>query len=243
MKDITVILNCYKRPEYLQEQILSIKNQTIPIKEIMIWSNRPEDNTQYNLDNLGVKVAYANYNFKFHARFAFGLLAQTEYVAFFDDDTIPGPKWFENCLKYIEKENLILGSSGVRYLENSYHPHIKIGWNGDINNKTLEYVDLVGHSWFMKRSTLQFLWYEDPISWENGEDIQLSGFAFKYGGIKTAVPPHDMEYTDSWGSVKGLYGLDKHASHYKFNHSELRNNIVNSLITRGYIKVIDRNEK
>jgi glycosyltransferase involved in cell wall biosynthesis len=73
---ITVILNSYKRAQYLPEQIKAIREQSIPIDEIMVWSNKPEEGLQYNIDNLGVKVAYANHNFKFHGRFAFGLLAQ-----------------------------------------------------------------------------------------------------------------------------------------------------------------------
>lgn len=236
---ITVILNSYKRAQYLPEQIQAIKNQTVPAEEIMIWSNKPEDSTQYNVDDLGVKVAYANHNFKFHARFAFGLLAKTEYVAFFDDDTIPGPKWFESCLKH-SKEDIILGSTGVRYLGDAYDPHEKYGWNG-IKNDKLEDVDLVGHSWFMKRSTLKYLWQQDPISWENGEDIQLSGFSYLYGNIKTAVPPHTLENKEEWGSIKGMdYGNDQNASHWKSNHSPLRNEISSTLINQGYKKVIER---
>ena len=206
---ITVILNCYKRPEYLKEQIEAIKNQSVPIDEIMVWSNKPEDGTQYNIDDLGVKVAYSNTNFKFHARFAYGLLAKSKYVAFFDDDTIPGVDWFKNCISSMGKNEYILGTSGVRLESEYYDPHKKFGWNGVHTNK-LEFVDLVGHAWFMKRSTLKYLWEETPISWDNGEDIQLSAFAYMYGGILTAVPPHPEDKVNLWGSTQGLVkGNDK----------------------------------
>ena len=49
---ITVILNCYKRAEYLKEQIEAIKNQSVAPEEIMIWSNRPEEGQQYNLSSM-----------------------------------------------------------------------------------------------------------------------------------------------------------------------------------------------
>ena len=75
---ITVILNCYKRPQYLQEQIKSILNQSTPPEDIWIWYNKPEDQEQYDLSNLGCKVVTCNHNYKFHGRFAYGLLAQTE---------------------------------------------------------------------------------------------------------------------------------------------------------------------
>ena len=79
---ITLILNCYKRPEYLQEQIQAIKSQTIDVDDIWIWYNKPESGDQYDLSSLGCKVITCNHNFKFHGRFALGLLAKTKYVAF-----------------------------------------------------------------------------------------------------------------------------------------------------------------
>tara|TARA_B100002019_G_scaffold124196_2_gene106911 strand:- start:17189 stop:17908 length:720 start_codon:yes stop_codon:yes gene_type:complete len=237
---ITVILNCYKRAEYLKEQIEAIRNQSVAPEEIMIWSNRPEEGQQYNLDDLGVKVAYSNTNMKFHARFAYGLLAKTEYVAFFDDDTIPGKDWFKNCLACMKTGNYILGSAGVRLEGDAYDPCKKVGWNGYLSNQ-LEMVDLVGHAWFMKRDTLKYLWQEYPISWENGEDIQLSAFAYMNGGIETAVPPHPDFNKDLWGSIKGYEkGDDKNASHWKSNHAPLRNQICKELSDRGYKRVLKR---
>ena len=75
MNNITVILNCYKRPEYLKEQIEAIENQTIKPKEIWIWYNAPENSKQIDLnENFGkYKIIQSNHNFKFHARFAMGL--------------------------------------------------------------------------------------------------------------------------------------------------------------------------
>lgn len=235
---ITVILNCYKRPQYLQEQIKSILNQSTPPEDIWIWYNKPEDQEQYDLSNLGCKVVTCNHNYKFHGRFAYGLLAQTEYVAFFDDDTIPGNKWFENCINTIEQgQDGILGTTGVYLLGDNYSNNTKFGWNGEQNPSTVE-VDLVGHAWFMKKNYLRYLWYEDPISWDNGEDMQLSYQAQKYGGIKTYVPPHPPTDHSLWGSLpeKGLkYGSDENANWIKkSNHTPLRNQIVKEQINKGW---------
>jgi glycosyltransferase involved in cell wall biosynthesis len=234
---ITVILNCYKRPQYLEEQINAIKNQSIPPEDIWVWYNKPEDGVQYNLSGFGVKIATINHNFKFHGRFAFGLLARTEYVAFFDDDTIPGPDWFKNCMDTI---NLgydgILGSVGVILNSDNYSNNTKVGW-GYISNETPVNVDLVGHSWFMKKDYLRYLWYEDPISWENGEDIQLSYLAQKYGGVKTYVPPHPKNNTDIWGSLPDTgikYGNDVNASWRNTSHSPIRNELVKTQLQRGW---------
>ncbi len=240
---ITVILNCYKRPQYLKEQIEAIRKQTIPPDDIWIWYNKPEDGIQYDLSEYDCKVATVNHNFKFHGRFAFGLLAQTEYVAFFDDDTIPGNQWFENCLDTINNGyDGILGSTGVLLNHNHYSGNTKYGWTSNHNNEVVE-VDLVGHSWFMKKEYLKYLWYEDPVSWENGEDMQLSYLAQKYGNINTYVPPHPNKNKELWGSLPELgvsYGNDNNASWRKKTHNTLRDNIVKAQITRGWILVKDK---
>jgi GT2 family glycosyltransferase len=241
---ITVILNCYKRPQYLKQQIEAIRSQTVIPTDIWIWYNKPEDGNQYDLTETGCKVVTANHNFKFHGRFAFGLLAQTEYVAFFDDDTIPGKRWFENCINTINSGyDGILGSVGVILKGNNYSNNRKTGWSGT-NNDTAVEVDLVGHSWFMKKDYLRYMWYENPISWDNGEDMQLSYLAQKYGGINTYVPPHPQSNMEIWGSLPNIgisYGNDVNASWRNANHSDLRNQIVTEQIKRGWKLVKNKN--
>ena len=236
---ITVILNCYKRPEYLIEQIQAIKNQSVPVEDIWIWYNKPEDGPQYDLSDTGCKIVMCNHNFKYHGRFALSLMAKTKYVAIFDDDTIPNNKWFENCLKYADQK-YILGTTGVLFKGEQYNPNEKIGWNG-INNKELTVVDLVGHAWFLKTEYLKYLWSKPAISFETGEDMQLSSFAYMEDGIETAVPPHPPEDKDLWGSDfnKGwTYGNDTKASHWTATPN--RNFVASELQKMGYTKVIDR---
>lgn len=212
VNDITVILNCYKRPNYLQEQINSIKNQTVKPKEIWLWINSTDENKKINPYVLGLdRVFKSSVNCKYHARFAIGLLANTEYVAFFDDDTIPGDKWFENCLNTMQQTPGILGGAGVILHDRRYMYHTRVGWPSK-NSQTTE-VDLVGHAWFLKRSDLNYMWRETPYSLQNGEDIQLSYLAKKYGGVKTYCPPHPKDDPRLHSSLKAeLYGNDNKAS-------------------------------
>lgn len=231
---ITVVLNCYKRPEYLEKQIESIQNQTVKPNDIWVWYNKPENEPQYDLSGLGVKVSTNNHNYKFHGRFAFALLAQTEYVAFFDDDTIPGPKWFESCLETMETNPGILGCSGVVVNSDNYQDHYKVGWAHGINNEEPYEVDLVGHAWFLKKEWLKYMWYEEPISWDNGEDMQFSYLCQKYGNIKTIVPPHPINNKEIWGSTVREFGDDNKASFKKTNHTSLRNYIVKEQIKKGW---------
>ena len=209
---ITVILNSYRRPYNLKRQINAIKNQTIGPKEIWLWVNDHEDNHGFDYSDLGIdKVFHNNHNWKFYGRFAAALLADTEYIAIFDDDTIPGREWFENCLTTMGTHEGILGSAGILLNDYHYVNHDRCGW--PTQNAEAEEVDLVGHAWFFKREWLQYLWKEKPPTWDNGEDIQFAYSAKTYGGIKTFCPPHPPNNREMHGSILGNeLGVDSKAT-------------------------------
>ena len=211
-EDITVILNCYRRPYNLRMQIDALRTQTKPPKEIWLWVNKHPDNEGFSFDSLGLDKVFQNdYNWKFYGRFAGALLADTEYVAIFDDDTIPGSKWFENCLDTMEEKEGIMGTAGVILDDKYYARHQRTGW--PTQNAKVTEVDLVGHAWFFKRDWLQYLWREKPPTWHNGEDMHFSYSAQKYGGIKTYCPPHPTEFRELHGSIMGNeLGIDDKAT-------------------------------
>ena len=168
---ITVILTAYRRVEYIADQIKAIRAQTRPATEIWVWTNASPD-LLVDISPLADRVVVSNTNWLFWGRFALGNLARTAYVAFFDDDTLPQPRWFENCLNTISQgKDGILGGSGVLLpIEGGYSSKNKVGWNGRQLSEVSS-VDLVGHAWFMRKEYLQFMWREEPCSWDNGEDI------------------------------------------------------------------------
>ncbi len=236
--NITVILNSYRRPYNLKDQISAIRNQTVEPLQIWLWVNEHEDNKDF--DHLAVgadRVFDNNHNWKFYGRFAAALLADTEYVAIFDDDTIPGKRWFENCLETMKSHEGILGSAGVILkTDNYYMTHVRCGWPSQ-NTETTP-VDLVGHAWFFRREWLQYLWREKPFTWDNGEDIQFSYLAKKYGNIQTYCPPHPPDNLSLHGSIRGNeLGIDDKATsnnndtthHQFFNERDLciRNAVAN----------------
>jgi len=216
---ITVILNGYKRADNLNEQLEALRNQSVQPDEILFWYNNPGDNDLINYD-IGAEIpgAYCNYNFGVWARFAFAFMAKNPYVCIFDDDTIPGSKWLENCMNTMKTNEGLLGTVGLIYPQplppeqsSYYEPYARVGWpDGGNNEHTLE-VDLVGHSWFFKKEWLSHMWREQPDAKYNtcGEDMHFSYMLQKYAGIKTFVPPHPTNDKQMWGSVKGAqYGGD-----------------------------------
>lgn len=210
--DITVILNCYRRPYNLKMQVDAIKSQSIKPVQIWLWINHHDDNKHFDPSSLGVDRIFKNdFNWKFYGRFAAALLADTEYVALYDDDTIPGQRWHENCLETMKTHEGIMGSAGIILKSNRYLNHDRCGW--PTQNREITEVDLVGHSWFFKREWLRYLWQEKPVTWDNGEDIQFGFMAKIHGGIPTYCPPHPPEDKDLHGSVLGNeLGIDDKAT-------------------------------
>lgn len=241
--DCTVILNVYRRPQLLIEQMEAVSNLRKAPKDVIVWVNDHEDNYDHfalkNARDRGFDVIRASRNHKYHGRFAAGLLASTEYVAFFDDDTIPGQGWFDICFSVYGKSLLedgnVLGGVGIKLHSNNYREHDRVGW--PTKNEEWEEVDLVGHAWVLRRDCLSYF-FREPMIFDGatGEDIHLSHMIQKYGGGKTFVPP--QANPDHLSSVKGYeYGIDQVASSHPKNHAEfysLRDEIVRQKIEEGW---------
>ena len=198
--NITVVLNGFKRSQHFKKQLEAIENQTIKPKEILLWQNLGE-----NFDkHLTSRTTHSscNKNLGVWARFAYALNADTEYVCVFDDDTIPGKKWLENCLNTIQEHDGLLGTIGVKFqTTQSYHPNTRVGWSNP--NSNTEEVDIVGHSWFFRREWLSTFWGELPDVKQTrlvGEDMHFSYTLQKYLNKKTYVPPHPVDDMEMWGS-------------------------------------------
>lgn len=207
---VTAVINCYRRPKSVDAIILSLYAQSVPPNKIFIWWN---DKTQINYSHYS-KYAInivSDENLGVWARFRFCLNAETQYVVVFDDDTVPGSRWLENCLNYADLG--LLGTVGLRFNSSQrYMSHTRVGWPSP--NNSLEQVDIVGHSWFFRREWLTHYFRElPPVNFRLfGEDIHFSYALQKFCNLPTLVPPHPIESPDMWGSLMGFeLGTDHHA--------------------------------
>ena len=73
-------------------------NPTIPPKEIFIWHNFGVELPQIN--DPCVTISSCSSNLGVWARFAYALNCKSDYICIFDDDAIPGRKWFEKLPEY-----------------------------------------------------------------------------------------------------------------------------------------------
>lgn len=252
--NITVILNGYKRP-WLQEQLDAINSQTIKPREILLWHNYPGNDALINKNVVEkCRSAVCNYNFGVWARFAFALNSKCKYVCVFDDDTIPGNKWLENCLNESKQNRGLYGTRGIVFTtrETYFGPNERYGWAAAdvpavMNEKSVE-VDIVGHSWFFEKEFLSSYWRElpDPEYIFCGEDMHFSYAIQKYMGLKTYVPPHPASDKSLWGSIKGEKYGDGSISLWQGNpHIQVNNEVKSNhqLMNEYYVKQCNKGWK
>lgn len=189
---VTAVLNAFGRPSSFPCQFSAIKRQTIPA-ELLVWQNyHAATRAEWKKDLFSdVLHAGCNQNLGVWARFAYALNARTEFVCVFDDDIIPGSRWFENCLETIKRHNGLLGGHGVVFhSESDYTARTHYGWRAP--NRYAARVDIVGNAWFFRREWLALYWSELPgldQVWTAGEDFHFS-YMLQKSGIGTFVPQH-----------------------------------------------------
>ena len=96
---VICVLNVFNRPQWFQEQLAAIKNQTVKPKKIIIWNNNDNINLNMFKSDPQILILSTSQNLGVWARF-FSLyyLFNAKYICVFDDDTIPQKRWFENLL-------------------------------------------------------------------------------------------------------------------------------------------------
>lgn len=229
--NVSVVLNCFKRPHTLRLQYNSIVNQTIIPDNIFIWQNQGDAEKYAPLDKEVADIcvtSVSNSNFGVWARFAYALNCRTEYILVLDDDTIIQPKFIENCLETMKIKEGLLGTIGVIFDDLDYCRYRRVGW--DAPNDNIEQVDICGHAWFFKREHLGAFWRENeiPIHHLSGEDVHFSYAVQKYLNLPTLIPPHPISNKDLWGSDPNLawkFGVDNVAISTTCHHQHFGNNL------------------
>ncbi|MBO6132928.1 MAG: glycosyltransferase family 2 protein [Lachnospiraceae bacterium] len=222
--DIDVVLTMYRRPHVLKQQLEAIRNQSLKPKRIFLYKDGIDSYYYIGLKKEIIdefdNFMEADKNYGVWKRFEFASnICESQFICLFDDDTIPGKQWLENCHMHFLQREGVYGTNGViikrNGAESSQHSKnvISVGWHSCNENATR--VDYVGHSWFFNKNLLEKMKKLD-CSHEfkyAGEDMALS-FAAQREGIDTYVPPHPIENIQLWGSMPeyGLrYGIDEAA--------------------------------
>ena len=100
--EVDVVLSAYKRPQALQQQIAAIRAQTLQPNRILLYQDAVASGSKVVLSNEILSqfddYEIAEENGGVWKRFEYAAKKATApYVCVFDDDTIPGRRWLENC--------------------------------------------------------------------------------------------------------------------------------------------------
>jgi len=235
---ISVIVNCFRRFESLKMQLDSIESQTIKPHEILLWVNASDVFKKFDKNIFNkYRTVISNYNYGVWSRFSHVFNTSGDYVCIFDDDTIPGKKWFENCINQMQKEEALYGTRGVIFNDYNYTIKEDVGWHSA--NLETKQVDIVGHSWFFPRYYISSFWKDAiiPNSLLCGEDIHFSYSIQKYLNKKTLVPPHPKHDLDMWGSIPKYgweFGADNNAISRNPNHLNMFSKALNEYKQKGF---------
>lgn len=222
--NIAAILTAWKR-DYFPELIGSLLSQTMPPEIIVIFNNGKEDLTYLKkmFKDAKIYIINSDYNTKYWGRFAMSYLVNSEYILLIDDDTIPAPKWIENCHRLCNEKNCIVTGNG-RSIRNDE----SYGDSGHVPED--RQVAFGGHSWFFKKEWIKHYISESPISYETGEDISFCASLKMKGGIETWLPKQDGDTSAHMRSYAG----DGNQSYDLYNWSGKRLEICEHYIKLGW---------
>lgn len=253
---ITAVMTLYKRPDVLLKQLEALENQTIKPDEIILFQDAIE-NCVYKIDLMEeIKkrfnhVSIQDKNVGVWGRFEFAQrTAKSDYVCIFDDDTIPGKKWFENCYMHMQQHEGIYVCIGIGLHDKADYPfggYYRVGWAAPAQ-ENIE-VDFGGHSWFVKKEYLDVMFAGNSEFKKKykyvGEDAYLSFINHKENGVKTIVPIHYQENMELWGSLPECarkYGEDLNAISSSRESFNMMHRAIQELEAAGWDRVAIRSK-
>lgn len=212
MPTVGIVQTVYKRPHLFAAQRLALLGQSVRPSQSVVWVNANPGNEELAIDDdMPTGFFAASPNAGVWPRFRAGLDLQTDFVAIFDDDTIPGSRWLEHCLASFEKQKGLIGAAGVIFPGGKREPR----WYARANRFQVRDAyplipcDIVGHCWFCPTDWLRYFAGEARTSQFDtcGEDYHLAWAVQKYVGVGCYVPevPEDRAF---WGTLKPELGSD-----------------------------------
>lgn len=203
---ITVIMNEYRRTASLARRLSAIARQSEDVVS-NVWVCMFFQPKQKWLERLlrgaraGSRIRFdyflSSYDLKYFGRFQLALQAPTEFVYIVDDDIIPAPGYLPYCVSQIRSLGGAIGTYGWRYT-NERRGHYREGnWIESFQpgNSVPHPVktDFLCCHHFVRTEWIKYLWYEDPLSFETGEDMHFGINLAACGNIECFVVPTNMD--------------------------------------------------
>jgi hypothetical protein len=197
MNRIGVILNTYKRRN-IGLQLEALRGQTVKPADLLVWRNDAWTDEEFRALAGDVRFVRASENMGVWPRFLAGCLVKSDFVAVFDDDTVPGCRWLESCLTCYERQPGVYGTFG-RVLSAERYSGRSFGWSRPSDKPSQ--VDVAGHAWFFPQWLCAKTISLCGDCLRAGEDMALS-FIAQQNGFNTFTCPHPAGEKEFWGSLE-----------------------------------------
>jgi glycosyltransferase involved in cell wall biosynthesis len=199
---IGVILSSGWRFKNIPHLLHSIGKQSLKADRVILWLDQAEG---LDLDSFrGFEVIATNTRrWQNFPQFISAYLLDTDYIAVIDDDTPPGPHWFEFAVDYINGKKYVIGGYGMlfrsrRYRERSSFKSFQLPAGTSLT------VDAIGQTYFMPKALLLPFFREFPPFWENIVDLHFSYMLWKYKRIRPRVVNPDDPLASPYHRVEEL---------------------------------------
>jgi len=236
-KEITAIIQSYRRQDNIPVIIKRLREQTHPPKRIIVWNDNDGLGRDLHID--GVEIINSNSN-EWHncGAFLIAYFCNTDYVCILDDDALPGKRFFEFCLKHIGKDatKQILAGFGIKLRSNRYGGRHQ--FRSRVSNELKwERVDMAGNIYFCWKSAILPMFSKRPPFWHHIVDLHFSFMARKEG-YKIYVPypsnKDEMPFTAGLPlgvSVNAMYKQKKHMiNRNKYVEWAIKNKIIEKVV-------------
>lgn len=205
MYNIDAVIFTYLRPKHLKSQIQALRNQTYPIRNIIIGHLENKLTPEFDFDDL----IWLTFNQDPGIRSTFITCAVVpngcNYIFMLNDDILPGKSYVENVMTSIESQEGAFGAYGMKV-------HSKGYYNGYFprqqHNKDILEVSAIGQSYFFPYEYLHLFFKEQmPKDWTSSDDLWFSYMLAKHNK-KRLIAPHPANNSEMWAVKQNLTSDD-----------------------------------
>ena len=231
MLQVTIVISTCNRVEKLRRCLFALERQTLPTSEfeVIIVDDGSQDNTGPIIgdfrkkSDIRLKYFYQENRGPASARNLGISKAETDYVAFTDDDCIPRYDWLEKLLEQIPNDSLWAGVGGKIIRKNNsvisrYIDHCGAMNHGDTNG-AIHYL-VTANALYRTSCLLAVKGFDEKIWWPGGEDPDLS-FRIKDLGYYFTTTPNAVIRHDHRDSLIGIFRMFQNHGRGRFVLTQL----------------------
>lgn len=215
--DVTVILySGGASAQYTARQVEAIRAQTVQPAHLWAHVDGPHNHDEKTLARLELAARTPLHFGRYH-RLSLGRAAPTRYVAFLDEDTIPGKNWLARVVTALEASdpgheapfgNAVVASSGSRLLADDPFQVHPVG--PEFPSVETMGVDFGRQGWVMQKDLLRVI---QSLPWHGTGRAAFSfavSAAAAAGGVAIVVLDYGTDQND-WGALAApVYGDADH---------------------------------